>query len=139
MLLTHYDRDQLLALLKSSQARAAVGNALWELARKLDSATLVSSEMIPPEVVTMNSVVSLTELTSGSNDAYSLVYPKDANVDGLKISVLARLGVAMLGEKEGNLIEYATPAGTRRYLVGKVLYQPESRLRQAGKNGAHAL
>ena len=139
MLLTRYDHDRLFELIRSSGSPAAVGNAVAELARKLEHATIIPSETIPPDVVTMNSVVTLVDLSSGAASTYSLVYPKDADVDGLKISVLARLGVAMLCQSEGAVFSYTVPSGTRQYLVHKVVYQPESRLRQAGTNGAVAV
>ena len=138
MLITRYDRDQLFEILRSTGSPPALGNALADLARKLDSATILPSEVIPPDVVTMNSVVTLMELPFGSIVTYKLVYPRDANVDGLKISVLARLGVAMLGRSEGDLIEYDIAGGTKRFLVRKVVYQPEARLKVPARNGTHA-
>ena len=76
---------------------------------------------------------------SGSTVTYSLVYPRDANVDGLRISVLARLGVAILGESEGTVIEYAITGGPKRFRIERVDYQPESRLRVPARNGTHTV
>lgn len=138
MLVTQYDRDRLFELVRSAGSPPSLGNALAELARKLDSATILPSEVISPDVVTMNSVVTLMELPSGSTVTYNLVYPGNANVDELKISVLARLGVAMLGRTEGDIIEYDIPGGTKQFLVRKVVYQPETRLKVSGRNGRQA-
>jgi regulator of nucleoside diphosphate kinase len=41
------------------------------------------------------------------------------------VSVLSPLGVALLGRREGDEIEYRVPGDTRRLVVKQVLYQPE--------------
>lgn len=54
-----------------------------------------------------------------------MVFPGKANVDQKAISVLAPMGTALLGYREGDVIEWEVPAGTRRLKVLEVMYQPE--------------
>jgi regulator of nucleoside diphosphate kinase len=54
------------------------------------------------------------------------VFPRDANVDEHRVSVLAPLGTAILGYRSGDVIEWQMPGRTRRLQVERVLYQPEA-------------
>ncbi len=57
----------------------------------------------------------------------TLVYPKDADVDQGKVSVLAPVGSALLGLSVGQSIRWPLPGGTIRHLrVVSVTYQPEA-------------
>jgi regulator of nucleoside diphosphate kinase len=57
---------------------------------------------------------------------YTLVFPRDANVDEGRISILAPLGTAILGYRVGEEFEWDVPSGKRRLRIAKVLYQPEA-------------
>jgi regulator of nucleoside diphosphate kinase len=59
-------------------------------------------------------------------EEYTLVYPDEADIDDGKLSVLAPLGIALLGTRVGQTLEFQVPAGTRRLRVEKILYQPEA-------------
>ena len=131
MILTQSDRERLSGLLRSHHAPTSSGAARVRLVEAIAAASIVDPTVIPPTVVTMNSIVTLIDITSGEIANYALVYPGDANVDRLKISVLAPLGAALLGRSEGDVIEYDTPAGTKRFFLQKVSYQPEARMRES--------
>jgi regulator of nucleoside diphosphate kinase len=57
---------------------------------------------------------------------YSLVFPEDANIESGAISILAPVGTALLGYREGSTVEWAVPSGRRRFKIEKILYQPEA-------------
>jgi regulator of nucleoside diphosphate kinase len=130
MLLTQSDRDRLVTLLKTYTPPGLPGTARLELHTAVKAADIVSPSAMPATVVTMNSVVSLIDLANGLIRTCTLVYPGDANVDRLKISVLAPLGAALLGRSEGEVIEFTVPVGMKRFFIQKVLYQPEAQLNQ---------
>jgi regulator of nucleoside diphosphate kinase len=50
---------------------------------------------------------------------------EDADVEQDKISVLAPIGTAMLGYRQGDSFEWKVPEGVRRFKVEEILYQPE--------------
>jgi regulator of nucleoside diphosphate kinase len=101
---------------------------LWE---ELDRAVVVSAEETPPDVVTMRTLVRIRDLESGLQGDYTLVYPWEADVDSNRVSVLAPLGTALLGYREGDQIEWHMPGGMRRLRVEKILHQPEAKQREA--------
>lgn len=99
---------------------------LEALADELAKSEVVSSEEVPPDVVTMNSKVLLRDMETSEDMTYDLVFPKDANVDAGAISILAPIGTAILGYAEGDVIDWPVPSGVRRIRIEEILYQPEA-------------
>jgi regulator of nucleoside diphosphate kinase len=77
------------------------------------------------DVITMNSTVRLRDLDTDETFEYTLVYPQDANTDEDKVSVLAPVGTALIGNRVGDEIEWPVPSGTIHLKVEEVTYQPE--------------
>lgn len=113
--------ERLLDSLKGDAATQAEG-----LRTELDRADVVEPEAMPPTVVTMNSRVRFSIEGSDEQFSQTLVYPKDADGSGDKISVLAPIGSALLGLSVGDTIDWPRPAGgVSRVRIEEVLYQPE--------------
>lgn len=122
--LSEIDSERLERLLDSLSSSAFPGKA--ELQAEIDRAEIVASEDMPADVVTMNSTVQFTVLSSREAFSLTLVYPKDADGSGKTISVLAPVGSALLGLSTGDEIEWPKPGGgTLKVRVDQVLYQPE--------------
>lgn len=96
------------------------------LQAELEHARVVARAAVPPDIVTMNSKVRLSDLETNEEMVYTLVFPDQANIEQEKISVLAPVGTAMLGHRVGDEFEWAVPAGLVRFRVEAVLYQPEA-------------
>ena len=93
----------------------------------LDVARVVRPEMVPGNVVTMNSRVLFRDLRTDDEDTVTIVYPADADSSAGRISVLSPVGAALLGEAEGKEVELPLPhRQTRRIRILSVLYQPEA-------------
>lgn len=124
---TEPDYQRLSGLIENTRERNGIDREyLDKLEAELERAEIVESEQIPPDVITMRSKVRLKDLVSGEANTYSLVFPTEANFSEGKISILAPIGTAILGYKQGDTIEWPVPAGVRRLKVDKVLYQPEA-------------
>lgn len=127
ILITESDMGKLRQLLDLRMALATRDQHHLEmLARELARAEVVRSEEIPPDVVTMNSHVRIRDLNAGRQFSYTLVFPEVADISEGRISVLAPIGTALLGYREGDEIEWEVPGGIRRIRVVEVLYQPEA-------------
>jgi regulator of nucleoside diphosphate kinase len=101
-----------------------------QLLQLLARATVVSSDDVPEDVVTMNSRVLYSDATTGEHRRVSLVYPADADPDAGRISVLAPAGMALLGLSANRRAECVFSDGSRRRLrLEAVLHQPEYSLR----------
>lgn len=99
---------------------------LRDLVDELNRAVVVPPAELPADVITMNSRVRLVDLDSGKTHEYTLVYPNDANYAEGKVSIVAPVGAAMIGYRQGDEFEWELPGGRRRFRVEAVLYQPEA-------------
>jgi regulator of nucleoside diphosphate kinase len=95
------------------------------LLHELDSAQLVESYEIPPDVVTMNSIVKLKFLKQNKEIEIQIVYPEDADSGNNKISIFSPIATALIGYKTGDEIEWFVPAGLTKMKIMKIIYQPE--------------
>ncbi len=93
------------------------------LEAELDRAVLVDAHKIPAGVITMNSTATLVDIESGDEMELTLVYPDEADLLADKISVLAPVGSAMLGYREGDSFSWESPTGPRAMRVLKVRQQ----------------
>jgi regulator of nucleoside diphosphate kinase len=90
---------------------------LARLGEELDRATIVEQENLPEDVVRMGSRVRLMDLDSEAEMTYVLVYPHQAGAFPGAISVVAPVGTALLGYRQGAVIEWSVPRGVRRLKV----------------------
>jgi len=99
---------------------------LNDLAEELARAKVVESAKIPADVVTLNAQVVLRDLDRDVEKHYRLVLPAEADIASGALSVLAPVGTAILGYREGDVVEWRVPSGIRHLRIEKVLYQPEA-------------
>jgi regulator of nucleoside diphosphate kinase len=126
IVVTAADFDRLQGLLDSPRFRATHAAFLVVLREGLQRSQVVAADQIPAGVVTMNAQVRVRDLRGRVSDTYTLVYPDDADIDEGKLSVLAPMGMALLGATEGQTIDVDAPAGVRNLKIERVLYQPEA-------------
>jgi regulator of nucleoside diphosphate kinase len=43
-----------------------------------------------------------------------------------RLSVLSGLGIKLVGQRVGDIVEWEVPAGVRRLRIDKILFQPEA-------------
>jgi regulator of nucleoside diphosphate kinase len=96
------------------------------LEKELYRGILVDPTNVPKDVITMNSTVSVTDTESGEKMTYTLVFPSAANISENKLSILAPLGMALLGYRKGDTFEWHVPSGIRKLKVAEIIYQPEA-------------
>jgi regulator of nucleoside diphosphate kinase len=126
IIITENDHERLEALLASEFATAiGASEYLDDLRAELDRAEIVRPEDVPRNVVTMNSTVVLRDLDTKEKETYTLVFPEAADIANDRLSVLAPVGTAILGERVGDVVRWRVPQGWRRLKVERVVYQPE--------------
>ncbi len=124
---THYDRERLRTLLEAEmQIGHSDRQSLEMLRNELERAHIVDAAAIPPDVVTMDSRIRLTDVDTNEVFIYTVVFPSEANVARRKISVLAPIGTALLGYQVGDAVEWPVPGGVRKLRIEEILYQPEA-------------
>lgn len=122
------DARVLRGLLSARAARGHDQEHLEELSLELERAQVLKPEQVAADVVTMHKPLRILDLSNGSRQELTLVGPAEANVSARRISVLAPLGTALLGYREGDEVEWLMPGGVRRIRIESV---------QSAHAGAH--
>ncbi len=122
-----YDIDRIRGFLDlatvggSERYRSLIG-----LKQKIETAVILASEEMPPDVVTMNSQVRINDITNDGIMVVSLVFPQDADYEQKKVSLLAPLGAALLGRRVSEKFSYDAPGGSTDIVIEEIVYQPEA-------------
>lgn len=125
--ITEFDARRLQDFILEAKRMNRRGDQYLEgLEAELLRARRVTPEEVPPDVVTMNSRVRLTDVDTGEEMILTLVFPRDADIGESKISVLAPIGTAMLGYRAGDVFQWRVPDGARSFQIEEILYQPEA-------------
>ncbi|HCC81827.1 MAG TPA: nucleoside diphosphate kinase regulator [Methylophaga sp.] len=124
IIISELDYSRIDNLLRATPGIAT--NIKSALLTELERAELVAPEQIPANVVTMNSQVKFSVISTGVTFTLKLVYPKDMDDSGNTISILAPVGSAMLGLKEGDEIDWQDgQGGMLQVRIETIEYQPE--------------
>ncbi len=119
--LTELDHIRISNLLKHRDMAFAA-----ELESVIDNAELVSSYKVPPQLVTMNSRVTIADGETHTERTLTLCYPPDTDPDKGFVSVLSPIGTGLLGLVEGQTAHWVTPGGAQANAkIVKVIFQPE--------------
>jgi len=121
--ITQRDMKRLRALIKIHNGNDAPH--LEHLENGLDDAKVVEPKDIPSDIVTMNSVVRIKDLDTHEEKTFALVPPDKAKTVEKSVSVMAPIGAALIGYREGDEIEWKIPAGIKKLRIAEILYQPE--------------
>jgi len=97
---------------------------LDDLRNELERAIVMPVGEVPRGVVTMGAKVQVRDLGNGRIEGFELVYPRDADASAHRLSVLAPLGTALLGNAEGDAVEWRMPGGTRTFRIERVMQAP---------------
>ncbi len=84
---------------------------------EIGRARIVASAKMPKDVVTMGSTVTYRDETTGHEKSVTLVYPEEADITQLRVSVMTPIGVALLGLTEGASFYWDTREDQRRVLT----------------------
>ena len=125
--ITELDLERLQKLVEEASRTELRGrDYLARLQAELERAQVVRPEAVPENVITMNSTVVLLDVDTQQEETYTLVFPDRADATSGRISVLAPIGMAMMGYQVGDTFEWPVPDGRRRLQVKEILYQPEA-------------
>jgi regulator of nucleoside diphosphate kinase len=108
------DRRRLGSLIADDDCPLPPG-AAQSLETKLEEAVYVE-QSDPRIVVTMHTTVELVDVSTGESRVATLVYPDEAEFIDDSVSVLAPLGIALLGSAVGSVVQCG-PSGARLKIV----------------------
>jgi len=91
-----------------------------KLTEELKNAKVLKDSELPNDVVTLNSYVEIEEVDTHQVFKFQLVNPAEANMKSNKLSVLAPIGVALLGYRTGAKVQWEMPNGLKTFKIVKV-------------------
>ncbi len=94
------------------------------LSEELSRARIVPTAKMPGNVVRMDSLVTYRDEATGQEKTVTLVYPEEADIALLRVSVMTPIGVALLGLAEGAGFHWDTRDNRRRTLTILRVAQP---------------
>ncbi len=124
--LTEFDKKRLKQLIyEEGHSNHKGSRYVKDLETEINRATVVKPEDIPDTVITMNSTVKMTNIDTKEEMKYTLVFPRDADIDKQKISIKSPVGTAILGYSIGDIVEWPIPSGICHIKIEDIIYQPE--------------
>lgn len=91
-----------------------------KLSLELKTARVISLDDLPDDVVSENSFVEIQDVESGRIFDFHLVNPKDADIKSNRLSLLAPIGVALLGYRPGVEVDWEMPNGLKVFRIVNV-------------------
>lgn len=99
----------------------ALADRLYE---EIGRARIVASARMPKDVVSIGSKVLFRDENTGQEKTVTLVYPEDADIALMRVSVTTPIGIALLGLAEGASFHWDTRDHERRMLTILTVSQP---------------
>ncbi|MBO9151815.1 GreA/GreB family elongation factor [Chitinophaga sp. GCM10012297] len=86
---------------------------------------LVSKEEFPSDVVRLNSRVVVQEANRDKEMEITIVMPEEADIKQRKISVMAPVGVALIGFRQGQEVMWPVHGGNKKFRIKEVINDNE--------------
>ena len=109
------EADALALLAERGQTRTTEVTDM--LLGEIERATVHPAHDLPPDVVSMNSIVDFVDAATGATRTVQLVYPQDADIDAGRISILTPVGAGLIGLRTGQSIAWPDRDGHVRTLT----------------------
>ena len=122
LILLREDYKLLMSYLNGWQRKSAFDRRnAEELHTELKKAKLVSKDAFPLDVVRLNSSVQIT--TEGRDEIMKLILvtPDKADFKENKISIMAPIGAALIGFRQGEKVNWQVPGGKKTFTIMKVI------------------
>jgi regulator of nucleoside diphosphate kinase len=119
-----------LRLLLTTALHSKISTSLQRLREELDRAVVLDPSAIPADVVTLDSKVTFEDLGTNEVEEYAITFPERANPEAKRLSILAPIGIALIGCRVGDVVNWSTPGGTRQLKIRGVT-QPDPTVRAA--------
>jgi len=124
LMLTKYDYEVILSNLKNGLVQATFNKQdAEELSEELKKAKLVDDEDMPPDVVRLNSSVTVKEERENKVLKITIVMPERADIKQKKVSIMSPIGTALIGYRKGSKVSWKVPAGRRTFTILEVSNQ----------------
>ena len=122
LVLTKDDYKVLISYLNGSRGKTPFDRRnAEELKAELKKARLVDKADFPVDVVRLNSTVRIKAEDKAEVMELKLVTPDKADIKRKKISIMAPIGTALIGFRQGQQVKWKVPAGNKTFIILEVI------------------
>ena len=107
-------------LAAAREQRGHVEGQIRELEETLKAAIIIDGKREPALKTGVGDNIVLSDLASGEELHYMIVDPREVDPSRGKISIASPLGKALIGRRDGEIVEITAPAGKLRYQIIRV-------------------
>ena len=93
--------------------------SLEKLLEELKKAKVVDTSKMPQDVIRFNSLVTI-QIANGVEKTFQIVMPEKSDLSINKISILAPMGLALIGYAENDNVDWQFPTGINTITIVKV-------------------
>ena len=105
---------------EAKNEQAMVEARIKQLEADIATAEIFEEENISDDVITIGSVVKVTDCELKETEEYTIVGSAEANPIENKISDRSPLGAALMGRKAGETVKVEAPAGLLKYKIKSI-------------------
>ncbi len=121
LLLRKDDYEILVSYIRGQRPASAFDRRnMEELQEELGKAKVFSKEKFPSDVVRLNSKVRIQEENKNEIMELTLVLPEKADIKQRHISIMAPIGTALLGFRQGEKVQWKVPSGSKTFNIIEV-------------------
>ena len=102
------------------EERGHLEGRIQEMENALKSANIVGEKQGVSLQVTIGDCIIIRDSSSGEELRYTLVSPREVDPSKGKISTVSPIGKAIIGRRQGEVVEVTTPAGKLHYQIKQV-------------------
>ena len=122
LILLKEDYMTMKSLLNHSYAKTVFDRRnIEQLHSEIKKAKLVSKEDFPIDVVRLNSTVKVRAEDQDDLMELMLVTPDKADIKKRKISIMAPIGAALIGFRQGEKVKWSVPGGKKTFTIVEVI------------------
>ena len=100
------------------EQQSFIERRIHELEQKLASAEIIDPSKLPNTGrVVFGAVVELEDQGEGARVVYQIAGEDEADIRAGRISITSPIARALVGKREGDVVDVATPSGTRSYEI----------------------
>jgi regulator of nucleoside diphosphate kinase len=93
-----------------------------QLYEELKNARVIEEkDAFPDDVIGLSSFVEVEEQLTGRKMKFTIVLPSEANLGKMRLSVFAPLGIALMGYRKGQVVNWEMPPGNKTFYIRRVV------------------
>lgn len=104
----------------AKEAQAHLEDKINKMKLAISEAKIIDTSRLSTDTVQILSKVEMTNLTTKSKMAYTIVSESEANLREGKISIMTPIAQGLLGKKVGDEVEIKIPRGTIKLRIEKI-------------------